>query len=503
MQGPTRQKIIWSVALLLVGACAGQSGKEGESGSASWVPDLSKVTSVFSTGDKTLISDIQPGPYKPSPLAIGEEKDLAQRRGEALGFVRSAPFEQYLATVRSKLVAGSGVTAVPGRVIILANPAFTAFSTPDGNVYVSMGCLESLNNEDEAAAVLAHELSHVLLAHHTSDIVSEIQKKTLALHEIGVSAKTILLGASANTGAKSDKNILANEQLAADITDKLALPAWGRRQEREADLLGVDLLIRAKYSPGAMVNVLEILQAWEKQNKESEDAFWDKLKQTTLNNPGAALGMAYQRGVELVSVSHPKTEDRITDTVEYLERHYEDLKPIETRLAPWKAINGRADVSQVLRHYRLAFSAKEKLDKSKPQEAYPVAKEAATGNTATHAYPNWVLYRSAKLMGRQKEALDALRRAVSSSEPVPEIYDAMIFDYERAGSFPVALDWTNKASAAFGGAPRWTPTKIRLLRKVGRTAEAEALSLSCAVDTPDFKRQCQEANTTPAGRAQR
>jgi beta-barrel assembly-enhancing protease len=503
MQGPTRQKIIWSVALLLVGACAAQSGKEGESGSASWVPDLSKVTSVFSTGDKTLISDIQPGPYKPSPLAIGEEKDLAQRRGEALGFVRSAPFEQYLATVRSKLVAGSGVTAVPGRVIILANPAFTAFSTPDGNVYVSMGCLESLNNEDEAAAVLAHELSHVLLAHHTSDIVSEIQKKTLALHEIGVSAKTILLGASANTGAKSDKNILANEQVAADITDKLALPAWGRRQEREADLLGVDLLIRAKYSPGAMVNVLEILQAWEKQNKESEDAFWDKLKQTTLNNPGAALGMAYQRGVELVSVSHPKTEDRITDTVEYLERHYEDLKPIETRLAPWKAITGRADVSQVLRHYRLAFSAKEKLDKSKPQEAYPVAKEAATGNTATHAYPNWVLYRSAKLMGRQKEALDALRRAVSSSEPVPEIYDAMIFDYERAGSFPVALDWTNKASAAFGGAPRWTPTKIRLLRKVGRTAEAEALSLSCAVDTPDFKRQCQEANTTPAGRAQR
>jgi Zn-dependent protease with chaperone function len=503
MQIARNRKIVWPAVLLFVAACAAQSGKEGESGSSSWMPDVSKITSVFSTSDNMLVSDLQPGPYKPSPLAIGEEKDLAQRQGEALGFVRSAPFEQYLATVRSKLVASSGVTGVPGRVVILANPAFTAFSTPDGNLYVSMGCLESIKNEDEAAAILAHELSHVLLAHHTSDIVSQMQKKTQALHEIGLNAKTALLGAAAKTGAKSDKNILANEQVAIDITDKLALPAWGRRQEREADLLGVDLLIRAKYSPGAMVSVLEILQAWEKQNQEAEEAFWNKLKETSLNNPGAALSMTYQRGLELLSVSHPKTEDRITDTVEYLQRHYEDLKPIETHVAPWKAITGRADVSQVLRHYRLAFSAKQKLDKNNPQEAYPAAKESATGNTATHAYPNWVLYRSAKFLNRPKEALDALQRAVKSPEPVPEIYDAMILDYERAGTFPVALDWTNKASAAFGGAPRWTPTKIRLLRKLGRTAEAEALSLSCALDTPDFKRQCQEANKTPAGRPQK
>jgi Zn-dependent protease with chaperone function len=483
--------------MLLVAACGAQSGKEGESGAVSWLPDLPKV-SIFSKGEKTtLISDIKPGPYEPSPLAIGEEKDLSQRRGEGLGFVRSAPFEQYLASVRSKLVAGSGVTAVPGRVMILANPAFVAFSTPDGNIYVSMGCLESLSNEDEAAAILAHEQSHVLLGHHTADIVSEMQKKTQALHEIGVTAKTALLGAS-----KNDKGILANEQVVADITDKLALPAWDRRQEREADLLGVDLLVRANYSPGAMVSVLEMLQAWEKQSKDSDDAFWAKLKSTTINNPRAALSMAYQRGVESVSVNHPKTEERITDTVEYLERHYQDLKPIETRVAPWKTVTGRADVSQVLRHYRLAFTAKEKLDKSNPKEAYPPAKEAASGNTATDAYPNWVFYRSAKLLGRQKEALDALHRAVSSPEPVPQIYDAMIVDYERSGNFAVALDWTNKASTAFGGAPRWIPPKIRLLRKLGRTVEAETLALNCAVSAPDFKHDCQEANKTPARRPQ-
>jgi Zn-dependent protease with chaperone function len=488
--------------MLLLAACAAQSGKEGEGSALLRLPDLPTV-SIFSKGEKaTLISDIKPGPYEPSSLAIGEEKDLAQRRGEALGFVRSAPLEKQLEAVRSKLVTTSGMTAVPGRVMILANPAFAAFSTPDGNIYVSMGCLESFKNEDEAAAMLAHELAHVLLKHHTADVVSTMQKKAQALHEIGVSAKTALSGGS-KTVSKSDSRNLAHEQMVGTVTDKLALPAWNRRQEREADLLGVDLLIRAGYSPGAMVSVLEMLQAWEKQTQESEDSFWDKLKQTTVSNPGTALSMAYQRTVDAVSVNHPKTEDRIVETVEYLERHYADLKPVKLQIVPWKTVTGRKDVAQVLRHYRLAFSAKESLDKGKIQEAYPVAKESASGNTATDAYPNWVLHRSAKLLGRQKESLDVLQRAVSSREQVPEIYDTLILEYERSGSFTTALQWTDKAAAAFGDAPRWVPPKIRLLRKLGRTVEAETLALNCAVSTPDFKRECQEANKTPAGRSQR
>ena len=75
--------------------------------------------------------------------------------------------------------------------------------------------------------------------------------------------------------------------------------------------------------------------------------------------------------------------------------------------------------------------------------------------------------------------------------------------YERQGNVALALEWTNKAIATFGEAPRWTPTKIRLLRKSGRTGDAEALTLSCTVHTPDWKRECQAANKTTAGRATR
>jgi hypothetical protein len=100
----------------------------------------------------TVLSGVKPGVYEPSTLAIGEEKDLAQHRDDELGFVRSAPLEQYLNEMRAWLIAASGKTKVPGRVMLLANPGFVAFSTLDGNVYVAMRLLESLESADEVGA---------------------------------------------------------------------------------------------------------------------------------------------------------------------------------------------------------------------------------------------------------------------------------------------------------------------------------------------------------------
>ena len=449
----------------------------------------------------TVISGVKPGVYEPSALAIGEEKDLAQHRGDGLGFVRSAALEQYLNEMRARLIAASSKTKVPGRVMILANPGFVAFSTPDGNVYVAMGLLESLESADEVGAILAHETSHVLLKHHSSDVLGNMQKKGQALYEMSVGAKAALSGRS--TPAKGDTRALQQMQLATDVTDRLVLPAWNRGQEREADLLGVDLLTRSQLSAPAMVSMLEKLQAWEKASAETDQAFWDRMAQTSQRNVNDALGVAYQRLVSMVSVNHPKTEDRITDTAQYFEHHYGSGELVEPESGPWKALRNRPEAAQVMRNYTQAFAARKLLDQGKAQEAYATARTAVTGRTATDAYPNWVLARSAFALGRQREGIEALRRAVSSGEPVANVYEDLIVANEGAGDILVALEWTDRASKTFGGAPRWTPHKIRLLRKAGRVAEAGALAVDCSLNAPDWKRACQEANQTPAGRAQR
>ena len=490
-------RIDWATAgaLLALAGCAGSGAGTTESKPVS----LTAPSWLGGKPSVTMLAGLKPGPYEPSPLAIGEERDLARQRGEGMGFVRSAALEQYLNDVRARLIAVSGKTGVPGRVMILASPTFDAISTPDGNVYLTMGALEILESADEVAAILAHEESHVLLRHHNTDIVGDMHRKGQALYELSIGAKTALSGRS--TVAKGDAKTLQQVQLATETTDKVVFPAWNRGQEREADQLGTDLLVEASRSGPAMLGMLEKLQAWEKANAQTEQAFWDQLAQTAQRNVNDAANAAYQKLITSVSAAHPKTEERIADTAQYFERYYGSRPLVEPNIEPWKAVKSRPEVAIVMRVYRQAFAAKKLLDAGKAQEANAMARAAVAGRVAPDAYPNWVLAHTAFALGRQREGLEVLRRAVSASDPVPAVYEDLIVFNEAGGGLPAALDWTDRASKTFGGAPRWTPHKIRLLRKTGRVAEANALAIDCSLNAPDFKRACQEANQTPPGRA--
>lgn len=351
------------------------------------------------------------------------------------------------------------------------------------------------------AAIIAHELSHVLLTHHSSDVLVGVRKRAQSMHELGLTAKTAVDRSPAS--AKSDQKGLYISQLVSEVSDKVAMPAWGRRQERDADFLGVDLMIRAGHSPGAMVSMLEKYRAWEQKNKEAEEAYWERARQTAANDVGAAFKMTMDRFIGEISASHPDTGQRLEDVAGYLERHYGDRSLPAATTASWNAVKAAPDVREVMRHYDMAFAARKLLDRGKASEAYAQAQSAATGRTATHAYPNWILARSAMARGRSAEAVAALERAIRANEPIRAVYEDLILANEQRGHLDAAIAWTDKASATFGESERWTPTKIRLLRKAGRVEEASALTLKCAVDAPDWRRHCQEANQTPAGRSRR
>ena len=62
------------------------------------------------------------------------------------------------------------------------------------------------------------------------------------------------------------------------------------------------------------------------EQEESDDAFLERLRQTAQADAGQAANMLYKKAVSTVSVNHPKTEDRINDVAQYLDRHYGDKK---------------------------------------------------------------------------------------------------------------------------------------------------------------------------------
>ena len=485
----------WALVALLMAGCA-STDTSGEKKSSLHLPSIPGLGSE----KRPLVADLKPGSYERSRLAVGEEKDLAQQRGEGFGFVSNASLQSYVNRIRTRLLTASGVTNVPGRAVILANPGFAAYSTPDGNVYVAMGWLPFLSDEDEMAAIIAHELSHVLLTHHSADIVTGVRKRAQSLHELGLAAKTAV---DKKPVAKGDQQGLQISNLVAEASDKLAMPAWNRRQERDADLLGVDLLVRAGYSPGAMVSMLEKLRAWEQKTKEADDAFWERTRQTAARDIGAAFKMTMDHFIAELSVSHPDTGQRIEDVAGYIDRHYGERPLPAAATAAWNELRAAPDVREVARNYDLAFSARKLLERRKTREAYAYAQAAVAGRTATHAYPNWILARSAMANGRSNEAAAALDRAIKANEPIRAVYEEIITVNEQRGNLDVALGWTDKATTTFGETDRWLPTKIRLLRKSGRVDEANALTLKCTVDAPDWRKLCQEANQTPAGRARR
>src|SRR6185369_14520582 len=140
--------------------------------------------------------------------------------------------------------------------------------------------------------------------------------KGQAIQEIVIRAKADQ--SKTKTVSKADAKTIKDAQFVADISDKLLLPEWSRRQEREADLLGVDLMIRANYSPTAMVSMLEKLKAWEDQNKESDEAFLERVRQTAQVDAGQAWNMITKKVISTASMNHPKTEDRINEAAQYL-----------------------------------------------------------------------------------------------------------------------------------------------------------------------------------------
>lgn len=132
--------------------------------------------------------------------------------------------------------------------LIMDTDEINAFATPGGFILISRGMLRCTGNEDELAAVLAHEIGHVQNEHGLRAI-----KKSR-----WTSAFTIL-------GTEAAKN-LGGQQLAelttafegaiGDVTATMVNSGYARSLEREADETAVLILNRVGYNPKGLINML-------------------------------------------------------------------------------------------------------------------------------------------------------------------------------------------------------------------------------------------------------
>jgi len=122
-------------------------------------------------------------------------------------------------------------------VQVFADDAVNAFALPGAKIGVYEGLLEVAQNQDQLATVIGHEVAHVL-ARHSNERVS-----TAYAAETG--AQLVAVAAGAATGS-SQQELYAMLGLGAQVG--VLLP-FGRAQESEADLLGLDLMASAGFDP--------------------------------------------------------------------------------------------------------------------------------------------------------------------------------------------------------------------------------------------------------------
>ena len=132
---------------------------------------------------------------------------------------------------------------------IMDSTEINAFAAPGGFIFVTRGMLGLCKNEDEIAAVLAHEVAHAALGHGIQAI--KTSRKTEAL-------KILAVEGTKTFGGKELSDLTNTfESSIGDITSTLVNNGYSRGFEREADAAAIKILSRIGYDPGALTSMLQ------------------------------------------------------------------------------------------------------------------------------------------------------------------------------------------------------------------------------------------------------
>lgn len=162
----------------------------------------------------------------------------------------SSPVTQYMQALGMKLAAQAPGYKWPFNFHVVNVADINAFALPGGSIFVNLGTIQAADDEAQLAAVMAHEISHVVLQHSVCNLEKEQRVGLIA--GLGQLASQVLFGNSVIGG-------LAQEGIG--LTAGLGFLKMSRGDEKQADLEGVGILYDAGYDPRAMAQFFETIEA--------------------------------------------------------------------------------------------------------------------------------------------------------------------------------------------------------------------------------------------------
>jgi len=158
----------------------------------------------------------------------------------------SSPVTQYVQRLGAQLASHAPGEKWPYNFHVVNQKEINAFALPGGPIYVNLGTIQAADSEAQLAGVIAHEISHVVQRHGTR-AASKQMAAQLPLAILGGMMGGSVLGRMASMGLSFGVGsyFLKNS----------------RQSEKEADLLGTDIMYDSGYNPRAMAQFFAKIQA--------------------------------------------------------------------------------------------------------------------------------------------------------------------------------------------------------------------------------------------------
>jgi predicted Zn-dependent protease len=185
--------------------------------------------------------------------ALGEEQEAGLL--EELGVSDHEATRAWVAEVGARVAAHSPRQDVRYRFHVADLDVPNAFALPGGPIFVTRGLLALVGSEDELAGVLAHEVAHVAARHSVRQVTAATPLAVL----FGLPAAIV------GSVSRPLGNLVA---LPGALVSELALSAYGRDQEYEADRLGAEMVRAAGIDPLGLADLLERLAKEEALHRE-------------------------------------------------------------------------------------------------------------------------------------------------------------------------------------------------------------------------------------------
>ena len=188
------------------------------------------------------VQRIQWSPEEEISLGLQSAPQMAQEYG---GLHPDQRAQAHVKAVGKRLVTNTiaGKSQYPWDFHLLADDqVVNAFALPGGQCFITAALYSKLENEDQLAGVMGHEVGHVIHRHGAVRMASQGFIQGLI--------QSVMIGSG---GSQSAAQI-------ANMVGQMTSMKYGRDQELESDEFGVRIMIEAGYDPHNLIGVMDILE---------------------------------------------------------------------------------------------------------------------------------------------------------------------------------------------------------------------------------------------------